>query len=115
MLDSLRKKLSSDSGETLVEILVAILITVLSVVLLLGATMAAANINKQANEFDTAFNEQQIAAESWSSAYSTSTSGVLTVYNSAGAKVGKSYTVTVYGSGAEDELVAYKWSGSLGS
>lgn len=60
----IQKKLRSQRGETLVELMVSILIATLSVGLLLGGVTVSANINRQAQKSDTYFYETLSAAES---------------------------------------------------
>ena len=101
MTSSLIKKLRSDLGESLVEVLAAILICVLAIVILFGATMAATNLNQKAETADAALQEEQIASEMWQTAYISGTGTV---------KVGNDYyRVTFYGDNGE--LTSYEWLG----
>lgn len=60
----IQKKLCSQRGETLVELMVSILIATLSVGLLLGGVAVSVNINRQAQKADTYFYETLSLAES---------------------------------------------------
>lgn len=59
----IRKKLTNQRGETLVELLAAILIAALSVGLLLGSVAASSAMNRKARENSQQFYEKLSAAE----------------------------------------------------
>lgn len=63
-MKSIRTKLRSQKGETLVELLASILVASLSVGLLLGGVAASTNINKKAQRMDEDFYEALTKAES---------------------------------------------------
>ena len=101
MTCALKRKLKSDSGESLIEVLAAILVCVLALVILFGATMAAANLNGKAETQDAALQEEQIASEEWQTSYAGGTGTV---------KVSSDYyQVTFFGESGE--LISYKWMG----
>ena len=60
----MRKKLSQNRGETLVEVLAAVLIAALSVALLFGGVMASSTIGRSALTSDKSFYEDLSGAES---------------------------------------------------
>ena len=62
-MTALNKKLRSQLGETLVEVLASILIASLSVAMLLGGVAASANLGRQADTADEYFYETLTAAE----------------------------------------------------
>lgn len=62
-MTALNKKLRSQRGETLVELLAAILISSLSVAMLLGGVTVSANLGRQADTADAYFYETLTAAE----------------------------------------------------
>lgn len=62
-MTALNKKLRSQRGETLVEVLAAILIASLSVAMLLGGVAVSANLGRQADTADKYFYETLTAAE----------------------------------------------------
>lgn len=51
----MKRKLRSQSGETLVETLFAMLIVVLSITMLAGAVVTAARVNKSSRDLHTSF------------------------------------------------------------
>lgn len=59
----LKRKLRSQRGESLVEVLAAILIATLSVAMLLGGVAVSANLGRQADTTDKSFYEILTAAE----------------------------------------------------
>jgi len=101
MTSPLLRKLKDNRGESLVEVLAAVLVCALAIVILFGATMAAANLNTQAETQDALLQEEQIASEMWQSGYQSGTGTV---------RVGSDYyRVTFYGDNGE--LTSYKWLG----
>ncbi len=60
----LKRKLRSQRGETLVEVLASILIAALSVAMLLGGVAVSSNLGRQADTSDEYFYETLTAAES---------------------------------------------------
>lgn len=62
-MTALNRKLRSQRGETLVEVLAAILIASLSVAMLLGGVAVSANLGRQADTADAYFYETLTAAE----------------------------------------------------
>lgn len=62
-MKALNKKLRSQRGETLIEVLASILITTLSVALLLGGVAVSASLGRQADMSDQSFYEALTAAE----------------------------------------------------
>lgn len=62
-MTALKRKLHSQRGETLVEILAAVLIASLSVAMLLGGVAVSANLGRQADTADQYFYETLTAAE----------------------------------------------------
>lgn len=62
-MTTLKTKLRSQRGETLVEVLAAILIASLSVAMLLGGVVVSANLSRQADTTDEYFYETLTAAE----------------------------------------------------
>lgn len=104
------KKLSGQSGETLVETLFAILITVLSVSLLYGGIMVSAEINQRARQVDDVYYDALAAAESKSCLTPEDPSAplpqeqiIVTVQAESG--IPKETFVTVYGA---DGLYSYQ-------
>ena len=59
----LKRKLRSQRGETLVEVLASILIAALSVAMLLGGVAVSSNLGRQADTSDEYFYETLTAAE----------------------------------------------------
>lgn len=59
----MKRKLKSNRGETLVEVLASILIGALSVALLFTAVMASVNMDRTAKETDSKYKEVLAAAE----------------------------------------------------
>ena len=51
----MKRKLKSNSGETLVETLFALLVVVLAMTMLAGSIVSAARVNKGAEDLNTAF------------------------------------------------------------
>ena len=62
-MTALKRKLRSQQGETLVELLASILIASLSVAMLLGGVAVSANLSRQADTSDKYFYETLTAAE----------------------------------------------------
>lgn len=62
-MKSIKQKLGSQRGETLVEVLASILIASLSVAMLLGGVAVSANLGRQADTADAYFYETLTAAE----------------------------------------------------
>lgn len=62
-MKSIKQKLRSQRGETLVEVLASILIASLSVAMLLGGVTVSANLGRQADTTDAYFYETLTAAE----------------------------------------------------
>lgn len=75
----MRRKLNSQSGETLVEALASILIAFLSVTMLFFCVVAAGRMDKGTVEGDKTYYEALAAAETAGDANKTSDSGEVTV------------------------------------
>lgn len=75
----MRRKLNSQSGETLVEALASILIAFLSVTMLFFCVIAAGRMDKGTVESDKTYYEALAAAETAGDANKTSDSGTVTV------------------------------------
>ena len=88
----MKKKLSQNRGETLVEVLAAVLIASLAITLLFGGIMASVNLNRSAKTSDETFYADLSAAERQADEDKTGSSIKVTV----NGKI-TDLTVTVYG------------------
>lgn len=91
----MKKKLSQNRGETLVEVLAAVLIASLAITLLFGGIMASVNLNRSAKTSDETFYADLSAAERQTDDEDKVSSIIVTVKDSDGN--GPELTVTVYG------------------
>lgn len=96
--NKIAKKLKSDKGETIVELLASILIASLSVALLFSCTSASVNINKKAKQSDKKLYDSITKVES-----RTTTSVKKTVVVTESIPI--DITVNLYG---EDSIYAYE-------
>lgn len=95
------------SGETLVETLVALVVVIFAVVVLVSATVAAATMNRQAQDRHDALQAEQVAAEGGTGdPYSPGSGSAPTVTMTDSGGTVTYYTVKVDYHGGED-LVSY--------
>lgn len=90
------RKLRSQRGETLVEVLASVLVASLSVALLMGSVAASANLGKLADNMDEEFYQTLSAAESRSDAVASGTVQVQKGHVTGGETVA-SIPVQIYG------------------
>lgn len=109
-MKSIKAKLHSQKGETLVELLASILVATLSIGLLLGGVAVSAAIDRQAQNMDKTFYEALTKAESRQTSVTSGIAPQASVEVQEGAKSVK-IPVEVYG---EQRLYAYALEPSTG-
>lgn len=91
------KKLHSDRGETLIEVLASILIAALSVTLLFSCVMASSNMDREARELDGKHYEALTGAEEQRQPLESSQVTITQVVTNGGHAAEEDVPVNVYG------------------